>query len=294
MHLVRHLRVISMVAHGRRLLALFRPARAAAMLHRIVPTGTEANDKLVSDWTGVAHTLTTCADLGARDRLLDTFAQIERPTVVAFLNAHACNLSRRLPEFREALLAADYVLRDGVGVELLLTMQGRPSGINLNGSDLIPLIVERFTELGTIGLYGTRMPELATARDTLRRNGAVIDTLHGFHETEHYVERARATRPRLIVLGMGMPKQELLSIALRDALDDDPILIVNGGAIIDFYAGRYPRAPQAVRRARLEWLWRLTREPRRLWRRNLGSSMFLARSCRAAAGEWARAITDRR
>ncbi|CCD00703.1 putative Glycosyl transferase, WecB/TagA/CpsF family (fragment) (plasmid) [Azospirillum baldaniorum] len=63
-----------------------------------------------------------------------------------------------------------------------------------------------------------------------------------------------------------MPRQEEVAVQLKRALDHK-VLIVNGGAIIDFLAGRFTRAPAAVQRIGLEWAFRLVQEPRRLFRR---------------------------
>jgi exopolysaccharide biosynthesis WecB/TagA/CpsF family protein len=77
---------------------------------------------------------------------------------------------------------------------------------------------------------------------------------------------------------MGMPRQELLSAMIAKELRG-PILIVNGGAILDFMAGRFKRAPRMLRRLGLEWAFRLLLEPNRLWRRYLlGNFVFLWRT----------------
>jgi exopolysaccharide biosynthesis WecB/TagA/CpsF family protein len=84
----------------------------------------------------------------------------------------------------------------------------------------------------------------------------------------------------LIVLGMGMPRQELVACSLRAQLDY-PCLIVCGGAIIDFLGGKTARAPAWMRRLGLEWVYRLAQEPGRLFRRYvLGNPLFLARALR--------------
>jgi len=63
-----------------------------------------------------------------------------------------------------------------------------------------------------------------------------------------------------------------------------PCLIVCGGAIIDFLGGKMPRAPRWMRRAGLEWAFRLGLEPRRLFRRYvIGNPVFLARTLSLAA-----------
>ena len=77
---------------------------------------------------------------------------------------------------------------------------------------------------------------------------------------------------------MGMPRQELIADAMVTEASY-PILIINGGAILDFMAGRVKRAPLRLRQVGLEWLFRLYIEPRRLWRRYLvGNALFLTRA----------------
>jgi exopolysaccharide biosynthesis WecB/TagA/CpsF family protein len=78
---------------------------------------------------------------------------------------------------------------------------------------------------------------------------------------------------------MGVPIQEKLIDRWIPAL---PVRLAIGvGAFLDFYSGAVPRAPLWVRRRRMEWLFRLVREPRRLWRRYLvGNMTFLLRLLR--------------
>jgi len=78
-----------------------------------------------------------------------------------------------------------------------------------------------------------------------------------------------------ILLAMGMPRQEEVAVELKRALDHR-VLIINGGAIVDFLAGRFARAPTLVQRLGFEWAFRLAQEPRRLFRRYLvTNSRFL-------------------
>jgi N-acetylglucosaminyldiphosphoundecaprenol N-acetyl-beta-D-mannosaminyltransferase len=96
------------------------------------------------------------------------------------------------------------------------------------------------------------------------------------------VRLATEHRPSLIVLGMGMPRQEEIASLLRGVLDH-PCTIVCGGAIIDFLGKKTSRAPLWMRRTGLEWLYRLALEPRRLFRRYvIGNPLFLWRALRLA------------
>jgi N-acetylglucosaminyldiphosphoundecaprenol N-acetyl-beta-D-mannosaminyltransferase len=92
-------------------------------------------------------------------------------------------------------------------------------------------------------------------------------------------------------VGIGVPKQEKWMAALRDRIDA-PVL-VGVGAAFDFHAGLVPQAPSWMQSAGLEWLFRLCKEPRRLWRRYLtynprfvfGFARQYARHRRSQAGD---------
>lgn len=76
-----------------------------------------------------------------------------------------------------------------------------------------------------------------------------------------------AARPDIVWVGLGAPKQEYWMAEHRGVLEAS--LLIGVGAAFDMHAGKIPRAPVWMRRAGLEWLYRLSREPRRLWRRYL-------------------------
>lgn len=202
----------------------------------------------------------------------------DRSCVVSFVNAHAINLACRDRNFLDALMRANFRLRDGSGVKMLLIALGRRSGLNMNGTDLIPRILDA-CKATPIALYGSSAAVAAAAAETLKRQGAIgVTHCDGFQTREHYLQRIRAERPRVVVLGMGMPRQELIADAIVIEASY-PILIINGGAILDFMAGRVKRAPLRLRQIGLEWLFRLYIEPRRLWRRYLvGNAVFLTRA----------------
>lgn len=81
------------------------------------------------------------------------------------------------------------------------------------------------------------------------------------------VEAVRGTSPDVVLVGLGAPKQELSIHESREALR--PAVMLGIGGSLDFLAGTVPRAPTWVSRSGLEWLYRLAREPRRLWKRYL-------------------------
>ncbi|HYH95278.1 WecB/TagA/CpsF family glycosyltransferase [Hyalangium sp.] len=207
-------------------------------------------------------------DEPSHDALLEELQHPSRPYIVSFVNAHAANLGWNTPAMLESLLRSDLLLRDGIGVKLGLKAFGRPPGLNMNGTDFIPKIARAYKGRRA-ALFGTRSPWLDTARQRLEAEGLVVVSCHdGFSSPETYLELAAETKPELIILAMGMPKQEDIAVRMRERLSH-PVLIVNGGAILDFLGGKVTRAPEVMRSTGLEWVYRLYLEPKRLARRYL-------------------------
>ena len=232
-------------------------------------------------WLSLMEHIVAVPDEPTLQQMLARLETPERPQVLAFVNAHAMNSAARSSEFHAALLSADVVLRDGSGMATLYKMMGRDAGLNLNGTDLIPKIMARY-DGRRIALFGTQDEYAHRARNSMADEltpHSQIDSVHGFHDLDIYIAMALHQKPDLIVLGMGMPKQELLAIELRKALRSRPCLIICGGAIIDFLGGKTARAPEWVRKAGCEWVFRLMMEPRRLFMRYVvGNPAFLVRA----------------
>lgn len=189
------------------------------------------------------------------------------------------SLARSKPFF-EALNSADVVLRDGSGMASLFRFLKLKPGLNLNGTDLIPLLIERF-DGRPVAFFGTQEPYLTrgvASAKAVHAPRSEFTFADGFRDVAGYVEQAMDGRPALIILGMGMPKQELVAVELRTRINW-PCLVICGGAIIDFLGGRTPRAPKWVRRSGLEWAFRLGMEPKRLFHRYvIGNPLFLVRA----------------
>lgn len=195
--------------------------------------------------------------------------------VVAFANAHACNLCQSDPTFKKALLNTDILFRDGVGVKMLLWFFGKPSGYNLNGTDLIPSIMEEQKDKRFV-FIGSSKSSIAKASEICLNKGVnVVAHLDGFHDSATMLAFIQKNEPEYVVLGMGMPKQELFSGYLKSNYPGS-VLVINGGAIFDFLSGKFTRAPKLVRKYGLEWLYRLMKEPLRLFKRYVvGIPIFL-------------------
>ena len=203
------------------------------------------------------------------------------PRVITFCNAHTVNTARRNTPFANALRGA-FILNDGVGLDWASRLlYGRPFPANLNGTDLVPTFLLRCSRPLRVYLVGSSPGIAARAGDMLKRRNAklqIVGTDHGFFEEEDegdLVARIAASAPDVVLVGMGHPRQEIWAERHVQALGV-PVICV--GALFDFTAEAVLRAPAWMRRTRLEWGYRLFREPRRLARRYLvGNVSFMTR-----------------
>ena len=208
------------------------------------------------------------------------------PTRVAFFNANLANKSYEDLRFRETLRSF-LIFNDGVGVDLASLILYRQSfPYNLNGTDFVPFFLERTRRGLRLAVIGARPEVIQKAARTIEsrwpkhRVVALQDGYFTDNEEVALAEKLKEARPDVVLVGMGNPKQE-------EWLARNIPLVCNlgigVGALFDFLTDNVPRAPLMIRRARLEWLYRLALEPRRLGNRyTIGIVTFLLRILREA------------
>jgi N-acetylglucosaminyldiphosphoundecaprenol N-acetyl-beta-D-mannosaminyltransferase len=195
------------------------------------------------------------------------------PARIYFVNAHCVNVARRDRRYQAALAGADFVLPDGSGVLMGARLLGLPIRHNLNGTDLVPMLLDAAAAEGrSVFLFGGRPGVADAVAARLRELYAglrIVGTADGYADAEDgaLVERINAARPDVLLVALGVPQQELWIDENWERLNVRLAIAVGG--LFDFMSGRIPRAPVWLRKSGLEWSFRLLQEPRRLWRRYL-------------------------
>lgn len=211
-----------------------------------------------------------------------SMTKLRKKSTVNFINAHCVNNAARNPDYRAALDASDRLLPDGSGMRIAAKLAGVALGDNLNGTDLFPIICEQAAQRG-LSLYllggSPTTAERAAANMVERFPSLVIaGTHHGYfadQESDDVVAEVNAANADIVLVGFGVPTQELWIHAHRKAIAAPVVMGVGG--LFDYYAGNVPRAPKVMRQVGCEWVWRLMQEPRRLASRYLlGNTIFLA------------------
>lgn len=208
-----------------------------------------------------------------------TFAKI------SFLNAHNANIACTDREF-SAALGHFLVLADGIGVDIASRLlYGAPFPDNLNGTDFVPALLKTTARPLSVALLGAKQANAEHAADRLaelapqHRYSVIHDGYFTSAEEPGIVAEIGALRPDILLVAMGVPRQELW--IERNISAEHCTLPIAVGALLDFLSGSVPRAPMWMRKLRLEWLYRLMLEPGRLWRRYVvGNPLFLFRVLR--------------
>ena len=207
----------------------------------------------------------------------------QQKSLLAFVNPGCLNIAYTNTAYLAILQTADRVLPDGIGINIGCRLLNQSLLANVNGTDLFPRLCARAAQGGfSIYLLGgmpgvgdlaaaamqQRYPELKIAGV---RNGFFCN-----EEENQVIEAINASGAAILLVGFGVPKQELWLARHRQQLQ--PYVCLGVGGLFDYYSGRIPRAPVWMREIGMEWFWRLLQEPDRMWKRYIiGNPLFLYR-----------------
>lgn len=222
---------------------------------------------------GMRVDATSCSD--AVTRVL-TWSSFEESRYVCVANVHMTMESYDSCEYRAIVNGADLVTPDGMPLAWALRLFGISGAERVTGLSLTEELLQRAARAGVpVGFFGAspevlhkvldvchqRFPELRVAYShapPFRRMSADEDAA--------VVREINDSGARVLFVGLGCPKQERWMAAHRGGVH---AVMLGVGAAFDFLAGTKPRASHWIQQAGLEWMFRLVREPRRLWPRYL-------------------------
>jgi N-acetylglucosaminyldiphosphoundecaprenol N-acetyl-beta-D-mannosaminyltransferase len=222
------------------------------------------------DWTEVLDFRISRGSLGENLSLLLACSAQRCGLWVVTLNLEMVARASRDPDYQLLLRSADLIVADGVPLvwlSRLLPANARIRG-RTNGTDLAELLL-RSAASRPIGLVGGLDPARVVEALALPEGRVGLVESGGIDASAECVARLARLIMRsgcgIVLVGLGVPKQDQVCRALRDAVPG--VVYVGLGGALDLLADLKRRAPLWMQRAGLEWLYRLLTEPRRLWRR---------------------------
>lgn len=203
--------------------------------------------------------------------LIDQWVHSGEPHHVCTTNPEFMMIARRDPNFYNILQRADLCVPDGVGLLWAAKHIGHPIPQRVTGSDGVPIIAESAAEKGWRLFFLGAAPGVADkAADVLRLehpNLEIVGIYSGSpapEEEDYIVHLINQSDADILFVAYGAPKQDKWIARNLPRLNVKMAMGVGGS--FDFIAGIVPRAPMWMRRAGLEWLYRLYLQPSRIGR----------------------------
>jgi len=198
---------------------------------------------------------------------------------IHFANAHCINTANRDADYKHILQSCDAVFPDGSGIRLAGKIWKVPVRENVNGTDLFPeLCSELARQKKRVFLLGAKPGTTARVQKWIAAhagNMTIAGYHHGYFTERHWARVMQAindSRADILLVAMGVPQQEKW---IRENIKYTQVSAAMGvGGLFDFYSGNVRRAPAVLRKAGLEWAWRLLMEPRRMWKRYLAGNII--------------------
>jgi len=205
---------------------------------------------------------------------------INKRQVINTLNPHSFIMAKEDKEFSNALHQSDILLPDGSGIVLAAKHIYNKKIHKIAGADLHDYLLKKMNEKSAKVFY------MGASQDTLNKirkkciqeyPNIIMESYSppfkeefSKEENQIIISKINKFHPDVLFVGMTAPKQEKW---LEEYKEDLNFTIASSiGAVFDFYAGKVQRSSQFWIKLHLEWLPRLIKEPRRLWRRNFIST----------------------
>ncbi|MBE6356322.1 MAG: WecB/TagA/CpsF family glycosyltransferase [Lentisphaerae bacterium] len=224
-----------------------------------------------------------CGTMGEALQKIDALVQSKANHHVAFINAHCLNIVCKDKAYKQVLNGCAAVFADGIGAKIGAKMLDYKVEENVNGTDMFPLLAQKPYRIYLLGgAPGVAVKALEKAR-ALNGKAEFVGCADGFFNEkseEAVFAEINALQPDIILVAMGVPKQEMW---IHEHRQDLPGCVAIGvGGLLDFVSERIPRAPVWMRKCNIEWCYRLYNEPSRLFKRYIiGNPLFIIRVLRS-------------
>jgi N-acetylglucosaminyldiphosphoundecaprenol N-acetyl-beta-D-mannosaminyltransferase len=195
---------------------------------------------------------------------------------VCFSTVHMVMEAHDSPDFAARVNGADLIVPDGMPIVWMQKLEGRQNAARVRANDLMILLCRYAESAGLkIGFYGGTQAVIDAILERAERDFPDLEIAYAHsppfrpltpEEDDLVTSDINAAAPAILFMGLGCPKQENWMAEHTPRLGT---VMLGVGASFDFFGGSVKESPGWLGRLGLEWLYRLTREPRRLWRRYL-------------------------
>ena len=207
---------------------------------------------------------------------VDDLIVAKKPSQVITVNPEMVMAAQKDKEFRRIINQANLIVPDGKGIMLAGKFLGKPLRERITGVDLTWAVCKLAEDRGYgvfflgggVGIAKEVSQRIKKLHPHLKIAGFYV----GFPGDEKTIELLKQARPDVLLVAFGAPQQEKFINGLKNQGINIPLSIGVGGTF-DYIAGKYPYAPDWIRKIGLEWLYRLFTQPWR-WRRIITATIL--------------------
>ncbi len=189
---------------------------------------------------------------------------------VVTINPEMIEFANKSPELAPILKNADLIIPDGIGIKIALKIKGIDQQ-QIPGIEFAKETIKICSEKNyPIALIGAKEEIITKAAENLKKDHANLNIgyIHnGFFDSEYeqiILEELQKVQPKLVLVALGSPKQELLITRLKPELPQT--IFIGVGGSFDVWSGEVKRAPMIYRKLGCEWLYRTLKQPSRFKR----------------------------
>jgi N-acetylglucosaminyldiphosphoundecaprenol N-acetyl-beta-D-mannosaminyltransferase len=204
---------------------------------------------------------------------------------ITITNPHSVLMCHRDNQMAQATGQAEMVLPDGAGIILAANLLGYSHHGRVTGPNLMLHLCDKGREKGLRHFFyggaegvadklAQRLTEMYSDLEVVGTHCPPFRKLTE-NEDKEIIDMINQARPDIVWIGLGAPKQEKWMLNHLGKINSTAMIGV--GAAFDFHSGNVKWSPAFFRKLGVEWLWRLAENPKRMWRRNLDSPVFLTK-----------------
>jgi len=221
------------------------------------------------------------------------WAKAGESRMVCAANVHMIIEAHDNPGFKTILNRADLVTPDGMPLVWMLRWLGLHNQERVYGPDLMLHVLAAARDAGIpVGFYGGKPEVLEALVGKMQDQFPGLQIVYAYNppfgafqlsQADQIMTNIRLADPRILFVALGCPKQERWMAEHRGEV---PAVMLGVGAAFDIHAGAIKQAPGWMQKIGLEWLFRLIKEPKRLWKRYLiNNPRFIVLACKQMIGK---------
>lgn len=210
---------------------------------------------------------------------IDSHLKNHQKLLITYLNQHCFNIYSSNKKYKNLIDNKFLVYADGMGIKLAIEFILGKKYQRFNATDLNEKILNKLIDKKKrVYILGGNFRE-DVIQCQFNFNKTFVGYSPGFfteNSLDNIVNNIQAIKPDVIIFGMGVPKQEIIAEKLSQTIDSYIFLCV--GNFLEFYLGTVKRIPKKFRNNGIEWIYRISQEPKRLWKRYfIGIPLFIFR-----------------